>query len=70
MFASGLRPNALKRGKIADCLRFDSVPQGIGDVTGLPAFQAALRAHGYNDALMHKLCWDNWLSVLRRTWGG
>ncbi len=47
-----------------------TVPQGIGDVTGLPAFQAALRAHGYNDALMHKLCWDNWLSVLRRTWGG
>jgi membrane dipeptidase len=46
------------------------VPQGIGDVTGLPALIAALEAHGYGSALIEKLAWGNWLSVLRRTWGG
>lgn len=46
-----------------------SVPLGIGDVAGLPRLLAALSAHGYSDALLRKLAWDNWLSVLRRTWG-
>ncbi len=46
------------------------VPQVIGDVTGLPAFQEAMRAHGYDAALMAKLCHRNWLDVLDRTWGG
>ncbi|MCJ8139707.1 dipeptidase [Falsirhodobacter halotolerans] len=46
------------------------VPEGIGDVTGLPALQDALRRHGYDDALIEKLCWRNWVAVLRRTWGG
>ena len=46
-----------------------TVPQGIGDVTGLPRLIDALRAHGYDEALIRKLAWDNWLSVLRRTWG-
>lgn len=47
-----------------------TVPKGIGDVTGLPALQEALVAHGYGAALMKKLCHANWLSVLSRTWGG
>ena len=46
-----------------------SVPLGIGDVAGLPRLLAALSAHGYSDGLLRKLAWDNWLSVLRRTWG-
>jgi membrane dipeptidase len=46
-----------------------TVPQGIGDVTGLPRLIEALRAHGYDEALIRKLTWDNWLAVLRRTWG-
>ncbi|HEX9858547.1 MAG TPA: membrane dipeptidase, partial [Paracoccaceae bacterium] len=46
------------------------VPQGIGDAAGLPNLLAAMRAHGYDAALMRKLCWDNWLATLRRTWGG
>ena len=45
-----------------------TIPQGIGDVTGLPALQAALRAHGYDDRLMKKLCHENWFAVLDRTW--
>ena len=45
-----------------------TVPQGIGDVTGLPALVAAMRAHGYDDALLRKLCHENWFAVLDRTW--
>lgn len=47
-----------------------TVPDVIGDVAGLPALQDALRAHGYDDPLLRKLCSENWLAVLRRTWGG
>jgi membrane dipeptidase len=46
-----------------------TIPANIGDVTGLPALQAALRAHGYDTALLRKLCHENWLNVLERTWG-
>ena len=44
-------------------------PQGIGDVTGLPALIGALRAHGFGEALIAKLARENWLGVLERTWG-
>ncbi|MGB8814645.1 MAG: membrane dipeptidase, partial [Paracoccaceae bacterium] len=46
------------------------VPEGITDVAGLPRLVEAMRAHGYGEALLEKLCWSNWISVLRRTWGG
>jgi membrane dipeptidase len=46
------------------------VPAGIGDVAGLPALRAALGAHGYDAALITKLCHGNWLRVLRATFGG
>ncbi len=46
------------------------VPEGIRDVTGLPRLIDALRAHGYGEPLLRKLCWQNWIAVLRRTWGG
>ena len=45
-----------------------TVPAVMADVTGLPAFQDVLKAHGYTDALLRKLCSENWLAVLRRTW--
>ncbi len=45
------------------------VPEGIGDIAGLPALRAAMVAHGYDEALMEKLCYRNWLAVLERTWG-
>lgn len=49
---------------------FDGIklPDNLGDVTGLPRLLAALRAAGYDDALLHKLCRANWLRVLRKTW--
>jgi membrane dipeptidase len=46
-----------------------TLPAGIGDVTGLPALVGALRAHGYDDALLTRLCHGNWLAALDRTIG-
>jgi membrane dipeptidase len=46
------------------------VPEAIGDVSGLPKLLAALREHGYGEAELRKLAHGNWISVLRRTWGG
>ncbi|MEO1919441.1 MAG: membrane dipeptidase [Paracoccaceae bacterium] len=44
------------------------MPDAIGDIAGLSNFRNAMRRHGINDALMAKLCSDNWLAVLDRTW--
>ena len=46
-----------------------TLPNGIGDVGGLPNLTAAMEAHGYGPALMAKLTHENWLAVLERTWG-
>ncbi len=46
------------------------IPSEIGTVLGLPAFQDAMRAHGYSESKVRKLCFENWLRVLERTWGG
>ena len=45
------------------------VPEVIGDLSGLPNLREAMRAHGYNEALMAKICHQNWFRVLRKTWG-
>ena len=47
-----------------------TVPADIEDVTGLPRLLAALRSHGYDEALLAKLAHRNWLALLERTWGG
>jgi membrane dipeptidase len=47
-----------------------TIPDCIGDVTGLPALQATLAAHGYDRALLARLCHANWIDVLERSWGG
>ena len=44
------------------------VPAEIGDVSGLPALRKAMKQHGYGDDLMVKLCHENWLQLLDRTW--
>ena len=46
-----------------------TVPNPIKDVAGLPVLVQAMRDHGYDDALMHKLAYENWFGVLQRTWG-
>jgi membrane dipeptidase len=46
------------------------VPQAIGDVSGLGSLREALRKRGLSDDVMHKLCHENWVNVLERSWGG
>jgi membrane dipeptidase len=44
------------------------VPTRLGNAAGLPAIVEVMRARGYGEALIEKLCWRNWLRVLERTW--
>ena len=46
------------------------VPDAVGDVSKLPNLIAALQDAGYNDDLLRKLSHQNWIRVLRQTWGG
>lgn len=45
------------------------IAAGIGSVSGLPKLIAAMRARGFGDALIEKICHRNWLGVLERIWG-
>lgn len=45
------------------------VPDAVGDVSKLPNLIAALQDAGYNDELLRKLSHQNWVRVLRQTWG-
>jgi membrane dipeptidase len=45
------------------------VPEEVGDVSGLPKLLAALRDSGYDDGSLRKLAHENWVRVLRATWG-
>ncbi|WP_316859271.1 dipeptidase [uncultured Cohaesibacter sp.] len=44
------------------------IPQGIKDLSGLPALREAMRQHGYGEELMTRLCHGNWMRVLKKTW--
>ena len=45
------------------------VPEAISNVAELPNLREAMQAHGFNEPLMNKLCHENWLRVLEKTWG-
>ena len=62
----------LGEGGVALGSDFDGalVPAEIGDCAGLPALVGAMRQAGYPPELVARICHDNWLDVLRRTWGG
>jgi membrane dipeptidase len=47
-----------------------AIPAELGDVAGLPKLVEAFRAAGYDEETIRKICRDNWVNVLRRTWGG
>ena len=57
-----------------DCVGFGTdfdgatIPQEIGDVTGLPKLINALHRSGYDDGVLRKLAYENWIRVLRKTW--
>jgi len=44
-------------------------PAAIGDVTGLPRLLSALHEVGYDEEALAKLAYQNWIRVLRATWG-
>ena len=44
------------------------IPRAIGDAAGLPRVVEALRAAGYDQPLLDKLAFGNWLRVLELTW--
>ena len=44
-------------------------PVDVTTIADLPNLRDAMRSHGYNDSLMKKLCHQNWLRVLEKTWG-
>jgi membrane dipeptidase len=46
-----------------------TVPDVIGDVAGVQGVLEAMRAHGFGDAVVKKVAWQNWMAVLRKTWG-
>lgn len=45
-----------------------TIPQEIGDVTGLPKLISALRKSGYDDISLRKISYENWIRVLSKTW--
>lgn len=45
-----------------------TLPQDLKDVTGFLKLIKALTQHGYDDVTLRKLCFENWLSVLGRSW--
>jgi len=45
------------------------VPADITTIADLPNLRDAMRAHGYDESLIKKLCHQNWLRVLEKTWG-
>jgi membrane dipeptidase len=47
-----------------------AVPNFIGDVRGVPRLVDAMVAAGYSSELISKICSQNWLRVLEKTWGG
>ena len=42
------------------------VPDALNGVDCLPALRRAMTDHGYDDSLVEKICWRNWLAVLGR----
>jgi len=44
------------------------VPQGLKTVGDLPNLRRAMRDHGFGDALIAKLCHENWFRVLGKSW--
>lgn len=45
------------------------VPANMRNAAGLQTLVAIMRARGYGEALIAKICTGNWLNVLARTWG-
>ena len=45
-----------------------TIPKAIGTAAGLPNLVEEMRARQYGEALIEKICFRNWLRVLKKTW--
>ena len=45
------------------------MPDKLMDLSGLPNLRLAMKEHGYDEAIIKKICHENWLRVLQKTWG-
>jgi membrane dipeptidase len=45
-----------------------TMPHDLPDAAALPRLIEALYRHGYDDAAVRKICFENWLRVLRTVW--
>ena len=45
------------------------MPEELTDLSDLPNLRRAMKENGYDEKLIKKLCHENWLSVLQKTWG-
>jgi membrane dipeptidase len=58
-----------------NCVGFGSdfdgaeIPAKIGNAAGLQNLVEVMRMRGYGEPLIEKICFRNWLRVLRQTWG-
>jgi membrane dipeptidase len=61
----------LGEGGVALGSDFDGalMPDFLGSAAGLPKLTAAMRAHGYGDLLIRRLCWQNWLDMIAKVIG-
>jgi membrane dipeptidase len=44
------------------------MPRPLGDASRLPTLIGALRARGFDDAVLRRIAFDNWMRVFRATW--
>ena len=44
------------------------MPLPVRDASHLPNLIQALRAHGFDDATLRKIAFDNWMRVFRQSW--
>jgi membrane dipeptidase len=45
------------------------IPAGIGNAAGLQNLVEVMRARGFGEPLIAKVCFGNWLRVFGQTWG-
>ena len=45
------------------------MPDKLMDLSGLPNLRLAMKEHGYDESIIKKICHENWLRVLQKTWG-
>lgn len=46
-----------------------TIPKDLSSAAALPNLVAAMRARQFGEALIKKVCTENWLQALERTWG-